>query len=88
MSKNSKQCHLILNKYSALRMSLTLCLLVSFANIFTNRLDPDQARKCSGSKPFDKEALAIIGRVFSVVEMITKTKFINCPNVFKSGMCR
>ena len=29
-----------------------------------------------------------IRRVFSLVEMITKTKFSNCGNVFKSGLFR
>ena len=31
-----------------------------------------------------KEVLAI-GRIFSLVDMITNTNFSNCPNVFKIG---
>ena len=34
-----------------------------------------------------KGALAI-RRIFSLVDMITKTKFSNCPNVFKIGLFR
>ena len=34
-----------------------------------------------------KEALAI-RRIFSLVEMITKTKFSNCPKVFKIWLFR
>ena len=34
---------------------------------------------------FCKGALAI-RRIFSLVEMITKPKFSNCPNVFKIGL--
>ena len=33
----------------------------------------------------NKEALAIRGR-FSLVDMITKTKYSNSPNVFKIGL--
>ena len=32
-----------------------------------------------------KELLAI-RRIFSLVDMITNTKFSNCPNVFKIGV--
>ena len=32
-----------------------------------------------------KEVLAI-RRIFSLVDMITNTKFSNCPNVFKIGV--
>ena len=34
-----------------------------------------------------KEAIAI-RRIFSLVDMITKTQFSNCPNVFKIGLFR
>ena len=34
-----------------------------------------------------KGALAI-RRIFSLVDMITKPKFSNCPNVFKIGLLR
>ena len=34
-----------------------------------------------------KGALAI-RRIFSLVDMITKPKFSNCPNVFKTGLFR
>ena len=34
-----------------------------------------------------KGALAI-RRIFSLVDMITKPKFSNCPNVFKIGLFR
>ena len=34
-----------------------------------------------------KDAPAI-RRIFSLVEMIAKTKFSNCPNVFKFGLFR
>ena len=34
-----------------------------------------------------KEALAI-RRIFSLVDMITKPKFSNCPNIFKIGLFR
>ena len=36
---------------------------------------------------FDKGALAI-RRIFSLVDMITKPKFSNCPNVLKIGLFR
>ena len=35
--------------------------------------------------PRDKEHLAI-RRTFSLVDMITNTKFSNCPNVFEIGV--
>ena len=35
----------------------------------------------------NKGALAI-RRIFSLVDMITKPKFSNCPNVFKIGLFR
>ena len=35
----------------------------------------------NGKGHIDKEALAI-RRIFSLVDMITKPKFSNCPNVF------
>ena len=35
----------------------------------------------------EKGALAI-KRIFSLVDMITKPKFSNCPNVFKIGLFR
>ena len=34
-----------------------------------------------------KEVLAI-RRIFSLVDMITKPKFSNCPNIFKIGLFR
>ena len=34
---------------------------------------------------YDKEHLAI-RRIFSLVDMITNTKFSNCPNVFEIGV--
>ena len=34
-----------------------------------------------------KGALAI-RRIFSLVDMITKPKFSNCPNIFKIGLFR
>ena len=44
--------------------------------------------KCKGDEqwqnPFQEELLAI-RRIFSLVDMITNTKFSNCPNVFKIG---
>ena len=36
---------------------------------------------------FNKGALAI-RRIFSLVDMITKPKFSNCPNFFKIGLFR
>ena len=36
---------------------------------------------------YAKGALAI-RRIFSLVDMITKPKFSNCPNVFKIGLFR
>ena len=33
----------------------------------------------------NQEALAI-RRIFSLVDIITKPKFSNCPNVFKTGL--
>ena len=36
---------------------------------------------------FNKGALAI-RRIFSLVDMIIKPKFSNCPNVFKIGLFR
>ena len=36
---------------------------------------------------FIKGALAI-RRIFSLVDMITKPKFSNCPNIFKIGLFR
>ena len=38
-------------------------------------------------KSIGKVALAI-RRIFSLVDMITKPKFSNCPNVFKIGLFR
>ena len=38
-------------------------------------------------KLINKGALAI-RRIFSLVDMITKPKFSNCPNVFKIGLFR
>ena len=35
--------------------------------------------------PFHKEHLAI-RRIFSLVDIITNTKFSNCPNVFEIGV--
>ena len=35
----------------------------------------------------NKGALAI-RRIFSLVEMITKPEFSNCPNIFKIGLFR
>ena len=32
------------------------------------------------------EELLAIRRIFSLVEMITNTKFSNCPNVFEIGV--
>ena len=32
------------------------------------------------------EELLAIRRIFSLVDMITNTKFSNCPNVFKIGV--
>ena len=36
-------------------------------------------------KQSSEEVLAI-KRIFSLVDMITNTKFSNCPNVFKFGV--
>ena len=47
----------------------------SFLQTFNPKLEQDK---------FDEEALAI-RRVFSLVDMITKTKFSNCTLVFKIG---
>ena len=33
-----------------------------------------------------KEGALAIRRIFSLVDMITKPKFSNCPNVFKIGL--
>ena len=38
---------------------------------------------CVLSMKLDKELLAI-RRIFSLVDMLTNTKFSNCPNVFKN----
>ena len=48
----------------------------------------DREPKQSGDRGTDtkhKELLAI-RRIFSLVDMITNTKFSNCPNVFKIGV--
>ena len=34
----------------------------------------------------ERKELLAIRRIFSQVEMITNTKFSNCPNVFKIGV--
>ena len=44
-------------------------------------------REVDGINPYTKGALAI-RRIFSLVDMITKPKFSNCPNVFKIGLFR
>ena len=40
-----------------------------------------------GDLAVKKGALAI-RRIFSLVDMITKPKFSNCPNIFKIGLVR
>ena len=40
-----------------------------------------------GGAPLLKGAL-VIRRILSLVDMITKPKFSNCPNVFKTGLFR
>ena len=41
--------------------------------------------KAATPKEDEKEHLAI-RRIFSLVDMITNTKFSNCPNVFEIGV--
>ena len=36
----------------------------------------------------DTEGALAIRRIFSLVDMITKPKFSNCPNIFKVGLFR
>ena len=36
----------------------------------------------------EKKGALAIRRIFSLVDMITKPKFSNCPNVFKIGLIR
>ena len=40
------------------------------------------------SQPLNPEGALAIRHIFSLVDMITKPKFSNCPNVFKIGLFR
>ena len=48
-------------------------------------MDPQNA--CYQNIPLNNGALAI-RRIFSLVDMIAKPKFSNCPNVFKIDLLR
>ena len=48
-------------------------------------LDKLKCMCTSGLREFYKEHLAI-RRIFSLVDIITNTKFSNCPNIFEIGV--
>ena len=55
-----------------------------------NRLPADDSHEISCFIIFEKVAKGDLGirRIFSLVDMITKPKFSNCPNIFKIGLFR